>query len=472
DAVGGCDGIKNGKWGFHTASGEQDPWWQVDLASPLTLDRVVVFNRTDNGTTPRTQRLRVLTSLDGNEFTCVYEHTGEPFYGVEKDEPLVVSLGGKHVQARYVRLHIPGKCSFALDEVEVYATEKPDVNVALGKPADQKSVGPYSHPGTLGESSRTGAKAHSGCSLVRTRDIVDRAKVLAARLELNANPQRLQPLAERLMELDALVSKLERNTSLPEQVREDVYVEACGLRRAVAFTNPLLNFERLLFIKRHDSKGVFHMCDQYYGFNSVPGGGLFVLSDPFGPSPGLTNLLENSVVESGRLTGQKLDSGTFLSPELSFDGKTILFAYSEAKGGDLEWTPESSYHLFKVNADGTGLVQLTDGPWDDFDPCFLPGGRVAFITERRGGYLRCGRHCPVYTTYSMNDDGSDILCLSFHETHEWQPSVTNDGMLVYTRWDYVDRDTNVAHHIWTSYPDGRDPRSFHGNYPEKRETRP
>ena len=55
----------------------------------------------------------------------------------------------------------------------------------------------------------------------------------------------------------------------------------------------------------------------------------------------------------------------------------------------------------------------------------------------------------------MNPDGSDIILLSYHETHEWQPSVTNDGMLVYTRWDYVDRDTNVAHHIWTCFPDGR-----------------
>jgi len=74
--------------------------------------------------------------------------------------------------------------------------------------------------------------------------------------------------------------------------------------------------------------------------------------------------------------------------------------------------------------------------------------------------------------FSMAADGSDIAHLSFHETHEWHPSVTNDGMLVYTRWDYVDRDTNVAHHIWTCYPDGRDPRSFHGNYPQKRENRP
>ena len=45
-------------------------------------------------------------------------------------------------------------------------------------------------------------------------------------------------------------------------------------------------------------------------------------------------------------------------------------------------------------------------------------------------------------------------------------------MLVYTRWDYVDRDTNIAHHIWICYPDGRDPRRFHGNYPAPPEGRP
>ena len=42
--------------------------------------------------------------------------------------------------------------------------------------------------------------------------------------------------------------------------------------------------------------------------------------------------------------------------------------------------PSASTTSFKCNADGTDLVQLTDGPWDDFDPCFLPNGRIAFIS--------------------------------------------------------------------------------------------
>ena len=54
DAAGGCDGIKTGRCGFHTASNELDPWWQVDLGRNAMLDRVVVYNRTDGNTAPRT----------------------------------------------------------------------------------------------------------------------------------------------------------------------------------------------------------------------------------------------------------------------------------------------------------------------------------------------------------------------------------------------------------------------------------
>jgi len=72
----------------------------------------------------------------------------------------------------------------------------------------------------------------------------------------------------------------------------------------------------------------------------------------------------------------------------------------------------------------------------------------------------------------MMPDGSDIIPLSFHDTNEWHPSVDNNGMIIYTRWDYIDRDSDIAHHIWHCFPDGRDPRSYHGNYPINREDRP
>ena len=313
-----------------------------------------------------------------------------------------------------------------------------------------------------------------GSSLAQTRETIRRGQKLADRLKpaLPADMQ-LLTLVKDLNEVELRMAKLEASSSGSKSAERQLWLEAHRTVREIAFCNPLLRkIDKLLFIARHDAGGVFHMVDQFYGFNARPGGRLLILVDALSNDPKLVDLLANSVVQQGRLAGRKLEGGASLSPEVSFDGKTILFAWTEAKGRDLEWSPTASYHIFKCNADGSGLVQLTDGSWNDFDPCFLPSGRIAFITERRGGYLRCGRHCPTYTLFGMAADGSDITCLSYHETHEWQPSITEDGMIIYTRWDYVDRDTNMAHHPWTCRPDGGDPRSIHGNYPQRRENRP
>ncbi len=482
DAAGGCDGVKNGRCGFHVASGETDAWWQVDLGKVYALDRVVVFNRTDGKTAPRTRNLRVLVADEpaADAFREVYRQGGETFYGVKENKPLVVELRDAGVTGRIVRLQVPGRCSFALDEVEVYAADDPQKNIALHKPADQKSTSPYSYPGTRGHEyapPKPERPPVPSFSLAHTREVLRRGRGLVARLRGKAAPEELEPLAAELDELERRLPAQDSAGEVPEDARRKLYFEARRLVRRIAFANPLLDFDKLLFVKRHDPGGLYHMVHQYYGFGAKPGGGLFVLCDPFSDEPKLVNLLEHSVVERGRLAGRKLVPGTFVSPEVSYDGRTILFAYTEGKADGVEWSPRASYHLFQVNADGTGLVQLTDGPWNEFDPCFLPNGRIVFISERRGGYLRCGGssppyHSPTYTLHTIDADGGDLRCLSFHETQEWHPSVDDHGMIVYTRWDYVDRDTNVAHHIWSCYPDGRDPRAYHGNYPEKRESRP
>jgi hypothetical protein len=286
----------------------------------------------------------------------------------------------------------------------------------------------------------------------------------------------MESLAKQLAELAQRAAATEVND---QEARNGLFSQACQLRRRIAFSNPLLDFDKLLFIKRHRST-FNHMCDQFYGTNAVPGGGLFVLRDPFGGNPQISDLLKDIVVEGGRLAGKPLMGGSFLSPELSWDGKSVFFAWVECTGNGRHidhldhannghWDRGRCYHNFSVTLEpdmtqGAHLRQLTDGTFNDFDPCPLPNGRVAFISERRGGYLRCGRACPSYTVFDMRPDGSDIRMLSPHENNEWQPSVTHDGMLLYTRWDYVDRHGCTAHHPWIMTPDGRDSRALHGNF--------
>lgn len=294
----------------------------------------------------------------------------------------------------------------------------------------------------------------------------------------------MKTATQRLIDLDKQLAEIEKNwksdsAKISENPSAEIqlYKAISKIARTAALSNPLLDgFNDILFSSYIIPRGERHMCDQYYGWNVRNGTSIYVVKDFKSDSPKIVNILENSVVQNGRFKGHKLTGGGVLSPDLSYDGKTVLFAWSNET--------DKCYHIFKVNIDGTNLVQLTDGKsqyngyllqnssQNDFDPVWLPNGRIAFISERRGGYLRCSgkRPCPTYALYSMKADGTDIYPLSYHETNEWHPSVNNDGMIVYTRWDYVDRDDCIAHHIWTCYPDGRDPRSAHGNYPLPLET--
>ena len=281
-------------------------------------------------------------------------------------------------------------------------------------------------------------------------------------------------LAAERTELDKLSA--EAATAKDEESRVALFPQVMNLNRRISLKNPLLKgIDRLLFVT-HEPCGFnewrdgSHMCDQYYGFHGTQNGisrgdGLYILENPFSEKPVARNILAGKVIESGAWKGQTLDGCAIISPDIDWDGRRIAFAAVKNNSKLDKWEDGTCYHVFTCNLDGSNLRQLTSGPWNEFDPCWLPNGRIAFTSERRGGYVRCSGNRPVpsFTLHTMFDDGTDIVRLSHHETNEWHPSVNSDGMIVYTRWDYVDRGSGQAHHAWTCFPDGRDPRELNGN---------
>ena len=146
--------------------------------------------------------------------------------------------------------------------------------------------------------------------------------------------------------------------------------------------------------------------------------------------------------------------GGVRDPQVHYDGKKILFAYR--KGG------QPYYHLHEINVDGTGLRQLTDGPWDDLEPTYLPDGDIVFVSSR------CKRWVPCYYTqvailYRCDADGKGIRQLSANTEHENTPWVLPDGRILYQRWEYVDRSQVGYHHLWTMNPDGTGQMVYFGN---------
>lgn len=146
--------------------------------------------------------------------------------------------------------------------------------------------------------------------------------------------------------------------------------------------------------------------------------------------------------------------GGVRDPQVHYDGRRILFAYRP--GG------QPHYHLYEINADGTGLRQLTDGPYDDVEPTYMPNGDILFCSSR------CNRWVPCYftqvaTLHRCNADGQEIRPLSANTEHENTPWPLPDGRILYQRWEYVDRSQVGYHHLWTMNPDGTGQMIYFGN---------
>ena len=157
----------------------------------ITGERVVVIG----GGQVATRKIRVLVSEGGDAgFRQVYQHDGTVFYGSKEKKPLEVRFDAEPVTARIVRLQVPGRCSMALEEVEVYGPKDPDKNLALNRPADQISTSPYSRravkkPEPVVVKAPPEKKAEF--TLVHIRRTIERGRKLAARLRPSADAARV-----------------------------------------------------------------------------------------------------------------------------------------------------------------------------------------------------------------------------------------------------------------------------------------
>ncbi len=132
-----------------------------------------------------------------------------------------------------------------------------------------------------------------------------------------------------------------------------------------------------------------------------------------------------------------------LDPDVSYDGRSVLFSgYSER---------EKSWRIFEVGVDGTGLRQITESDrsmalsrygtlsttfddYDDLDPCYLPDGRICFVSTR---YPGIGPNHRVRSTnlYVMNSDGADLHRITTERFGADTPAVDPaTGQIVYARW--------------------------------------
>jgi hypothetical protein len=199
-----------------------------------------------------------------------------------------------------------------------------------------------------------------------------------------------------------------------------------------------LGFRRILVVKRRPNR-----CDHVYIYHErgfVPGGGLYCCT--VGDQGGELRPL----VESPDGMIQRLD--------LSFDGREVLFNW---KKGERE-----PYQVYRIGADGTGLVQLTDGAAHNYDACWLPDGAIAFLSTREQRNALCFSSRSG-VLHRMDRDGGNVRRISSNIVNDFTPSVMSDGRILYGRWEYVDRDPIPIQSLWAIRPDGTLLSGVYGN---------
>ncbi len=144
-------------------------------------------------------------------------------------------------------------------------------------------------------------------------------------------------------------------------------------------------------------------------------------------------------------------------PEVSWDGRFVVFTRREASS--LWW------HIWIIGADGTGLRQLTHGPYHDVGPAFLPDGRIVFASSRGG--IRDEYHgYPCTPLYVMRADGSDVQPIATNIGRDNEPALLPDGRIVFSRLEvfYSRNKTELTLHA--VHPDGTQDVVLYG--PERR----
>ncbi|MBM4049931.1 MAG: hypothetical protein FJ279_32950, partial [Planctomycetes bacterium] len=193
----------------------------------------------------------------------------------------------------------------------------------------------------------------------------------------------------------------------------------------------------LLFTKQHPYFAG-HIYDDFYTWH--PGGGIYILESPSDP----TRRAVRPVIDPQ--TPETLGGGVYRDPELFWDATKLVFAHKAEQRGMTS--------IYEIGLDGRGLRRLTrSDEYHDITPCYLPDGRIAFLSTRPKARVPCF-NSGVATLHTMNPDGSDIRAISANNVNEFDPSILPDGRILYGRWEYVDKTALYMQSLWTTFPDG------------------
>ncbi len=264
--------------------------------------------------------------------------------------------------------------------------------------------------------------------------------------------ERLSTYEQKMQRVDAALEGV--GSHYEKEGVVDIIREVLAFQREVALANPLIKRQPILYVVRdqyardhHNTETFFHTGEPN-NINYRPGGAL-KLFDPVGDR---TAVLLNPGPE-----------GLIRDPEVHFDGDRIVFSMRRGRNKnfsiyEMALDPSNGYNIL-----ADGLRRLTaEFDASDIDPLYLPDGKIIFSSTRDIKYCHCNMHI-MANLFRMDGDGANIHQISKNTLFDMHAAMLPDGRLLYSRWEYVDRNFGDAQGLWTANPDGTDHAIYWGN---------
>jgi formylglycine-generating enzyme required for sulfatase activity len=217
------------------------------------------------------------------------------------------------------------------------------------------------------------------------------------------------------------------------------------LKHEALLANPLLDFERLILLKR--KRGQIGLPTNHQCNPCLPRTGYdneIAVISPVRPNGPLTTIFRPS---GGRYVGEI---------DLNSDADRLLFTMPN----------DQSWEIHEIDIDGGNLRQVSRQveAVDNFDACYLPDGRITFASTASFTGVPCWhgkeRACSLYL---MNPDGFGVRQLCFDQDLDLHPSVLSNGQVIYSRWDYTGTMHIYLRPLMVMNPDGTGQRAIYGS---------
>ncbi len=159
--------------------------------------------------------------------------------------------------------------------------------------------------------------------------------------------------------------------------------------------------------------------------------------------------------------------------DTSFDGTRLIFSMRQKPTPGLPESQQPTWTIYEYVLATDTLRELITDPiaahlGHDVGPHYLPDGRIVFSSTRQRGAKEMlvaegkgqfsaviegdgARTTQAFVLHLMNADGSGIRQISYNTGHDLDPSVLNDGRIVFTRWDI---NSGAGMHLYAMNPDG------------------